>query len=207
MSSKPQPNSSDRSKESSKNSSKETSSKETSSKETSSKSDSEARQALPFEPKKSRKQADPPAAKSSIAPAKADKTAEKPAAAKSTQSRTDRTTQPTVQQAAIPDAVSRRMIKRMAFLCGIPSALGMSTFVVSYLLVVNDLFKVPTYAVLLVSLGWFGLGVLGLSYGVLSASWDEETVGSWVGWSEFNTNLGRMTEAWRSSRDAAKNKS
>lgn len=93
------------------------------------------------------------------------------------------------------------MIKRMAFLCGIPTALGMSTFVVSYLLVVKDLFEVPTYAVLLVSLGWFGLGVLGLSYGVLSASWDEETPGSWAGWNEFTTNVGRMTAAWRSSKN------
>ncbi|WP_088894221.1 PAM68 family protein [Leptolyngbya ohadii] len=182
MSSKPQPDSSN----------------------SSSKDGSESRQSLPFEPKKSRKQVEKSPAKTPIAPAKVEKKADKSTAAKPTSSRVDRGT--TVQQTAIPDVVSRRMIKRMALLCGIPSALGMSTFIVSYLLVVNDLFKVPTYAVLLVSLGWFGLGVLGLSYGVLSASWDEETAGSLVGWSEFTTNFGRMTSAWRSSKDASKNK-
>jgi hypothetical protein len=53
--------------------------------------------------------------------------------------------------------------------------------------------------VVLVSMGFFGLGVLGLSYGVLSASWDEEIPGTKLGWQEFTTNLGRMTSAWRSA--------
>lgn len=100
----------------------------------------------------------------------------------------------------IPEVVSRRMIRRMALLSGVPSALGMSTFIVSYLVVSNDLIRLPNYAVLLVSLGWFGLGVLGLSYGVLSASWDEASPGSKLGWTEFTVNWGRMTQAWRSPR-------
>ena len=102
----------------------------------------------------------------------------------------------------IPDGVSRRMVWRMALLCGIPSTLGMLTFVGSYFLVIHDV-NLPTYAVLLVSLGWFGLGVLGLSYGVLSASWDEEA-GSLVGWDEFTTNWGRMRANWRSNAELAK---
>lgn len=95
--------------------------------------------------------------------------------------------------------VSRRMVRRMALFCGIPSALGMSTFITSYLAVTNGVYDVPTSAVLLVSLGFFGLGVVGLSYGVLSASWDENEPGSKLGWSEFTVNFGRMTGAWRSS--------
>jgi hypothetical protein len=71
------------------------------------------------------------------------------------------------------------------------------------LVVSKGLFDLPNTAVLLVSMGCFGLGVLGLSYGVLSASWDEEVSGSTLGWEEFNTNFGRMREAWR----AAKSKS
>ncbi|MCU0565089.1 MAG: PAM68 family protein [Oculatellaceae cyanobacterium Prado106] len=97
----------------------------------------------------------------------------------------------------IPEAVSRRMIRRMALFCGIPSALGMSTFIISYLVVSQDLFALPTYAVLLVSLGWFGLGVLGLSYGVLSSSWEEDTPGSKLGLEEFKLNWSRTTAAWR----------
>jgi UDP-N-acetylmuramyl pentapeptide phosphotransferase/UDP-N-acetylglucosamine-1-phosphate transferase len=100
---------------------------------------------------------------------------------------------------AIPEAVSKRMVRRMALLCGIPTVLGIATFFGSYFLVTNFGLKLPNPAVVLVSMGFFGLGVLGLSYGVLSASWDEEIPGTKLGWQEFTTNLGRMTSAWRSA--------
>ncbi|GAB4131955.1 MAG: PAM68 family protein [Cyanobacteria bacterium J069] len=101
---------------------------------------------------------------------------------------------------SIPDAVSKRMAKRMAIFCGVPSVLAIATFVVSYYVVSRHLFDLPTSAVLLVSLGFFGLGVLGLSYGLFSASWEEEVPGSLLGASEFRTNLGRTIAAWRSQR-------
>jgi hypothetical protein len=101
---------------------------------------------------------------------------------------------------AIPEVVSKRMVRRMALLCGVPTVLGIATFFVSYFLVTNLGLKLPNVAVVLVSIGFFGLGVLGLSYGVLSASWDEEIPGTLLGWNEFTTNLGRMTAAWRSNR-------
>jgi hypothetical protein len=100
---------------------------------------------------------------------------------------------------AIPEVVSKRMVRRMALLCGIPTVLGIATFFVSYFLVTNVGLKLPNVAVVLVSMGFFGLGVLGLSYGVLSASWDEDVPGTKLGWQEFTTNLGRMTSAWRSA--------
>lgn len=86
----------------------------------------------------------------------------------------------------------------MALFCGVPSVLGMTTFVTSYLLVIRDIVELPNIAVVLVSMGFFGLGVLGLSYGVLSASWEEEEAGSALGIKEFGINLKRMTGAWRS---------
>jgi hypothetical protein len=95
------------------------------------------------------------------------------------------------------------MVWRMTLFCGVPSALGMLTFIVSYLLVSNGT-HLPPYAVFLVSLGWFGIGVLGLSYGVLSASWDEEVAGSRLGLTEFATNVGRMRENWRLNAEQAK---
>lgn len=112
--------------------------------------------------------------------------------------RTSRASRP---DSGIPEAVSRRMIRRMALFSGIPSALGMSTFVISYWIVSQDLFALPTYAVLLVSLGWFGLGVVGLTYGVLSASWEEENLGSKIGLEEFKVNWGRMAESWQQKGD------
>ena len=99
----------------------------------------------------------------------------------------------------VPEIVSQRMIRRMAFFCGLPTTLGMLTFIVSYVVVSHNWFKLPNVAVVLVSMGFFGLGVLGLTYGVLSASWDEEILGSKLGWHEFITNWGRMTSAWRAN--------
>jgi hypothetical protein len=60
--------------------------------------------------------------------------------------------------------------------------------------------QLPPIAVLLVNMGLFGLGVLGITYGVLSASWDEETPGTLLGLGEFSTNWGRMAEGWRDTR-------
>jgi hypothetical protein len=139
-------------------------------------------------------------------PAKSNQTSksEKPEAKKPARSITG--TKPPVgrvppqTRSGIPEVVSRRMIKRMVLFCGIPSALGMSTFIFSYLIVSKDWIELPTYAVLLVSLGWFGLGVLGLSYGVLSASWEEDKLGSRLGIDEFKVNWGRMQDGWKENQ-------
>ncbi|NET74491.1 MAG: DUF3464 family protein, partial [Sphaerospermopsis sp. SIO1G2] len=71
---------------------------------------------------------------------------------------------------------------------------------VSYLLVIYTDIQLPPIAVLLVNMGLFGIGVLGITYGVLSASWDETQPGSLLGVSEFSTNWGRMVEGWRETR-------
>lgn len=104
------------------------------------------------------------------------------------------------EEMAIPQVVSQRMIRRVAGFCGIPTALSITTLVVSYLLTMYSEIRLPPIAVLLVNMGLFGLGVLGITYGVLSASWDEERVGSWLGLGEFSTNWGRMVEVWRETR-------
>ena len=164
------------------------------------------RNPLPFEPTKSRKQAEKKAEKQPIAkaagakPKAARASTAKPAAVKPVSSSS--ASRPAVPSARasmnIPDVVSKRMVRRMALFCGVPSVLGMTTFVTSYLLVIRDIVELPNIAVVLVSMGFFGLGVLGLSYGVLSASWEEEEVGSALGITEFGINLKRMAGAWRS---------
>ena len=104
------------------------------------------------------------------------------------------------QEMAIPEVVSQRMVRRVAGFCGIPTALGISSLIVSYLLVTFADIQLPPIAVLLVNMGLFGLGVLGITYGVLSASWDEETPGTFLGFDEFSTNWGRMNEVWRETQ-------
>lgn len=106
------------------------------------------------------------------------------------------------EEMAIPEVVNRRMVKRMAAFCGIPTGLGFASFIVGYWINVNGIAELPNVAVLLASLGGLGLGVLGLSYGVLSASWEEDEPGSLLGWSEFRTNFGRMRGSWRDAQAA-----
>jgi hypothetical protein len=104
------------------------------------------------------------------------------------------------QEMAIPEVVSQRMIRRVAAFCGIPTFLGIASLVVSYLLVTLAHIQLPPIAVLLVNMGLFGLGVVGITYGVLSASWDVERPGNMIGLDEFSTNWGRMAEVWRETR-------
>jgi Photosynthesis affected mutant 68 len=107
------------------------------------------------------------------------------------------------RDAGIPEQVSKRMVRRMALFCGIPTLLGLASFPTGYFILQQGI-ELPNVAVLLVSLGFLGLGVLGLSYGVLSASWDEESLGTALGWSEFQLNLGRMVDGWKEARDRNK---
>lgn len=141
-------------------------------------------QRLPFEPRQKRK--------------KTPKTQPAPAASEKA-TKLDKKTPVSKEAMTIPDAVSKRMVRRMALLCGTPTVLGIITFFASYVLVKQVGLKLPNVAVVLTSMGFFGLGVLGLSYGVLSASWDEDVPGTTLGWQEFKTNWGRMTAAWRSA--------
>ncbi len=156
-----------------------------------------SREPLPFEPRQTKKKTPK---KEPVAAAKQTKTS-----AKADNRRQNRKNNS--DPGTIPEAVSKRMIRRMAFFCGIPTALGISSFVVSYYIVINEIVELPSIAVLLVSLGFFGIGVLGLSYGLLSTSWDEEREGSLLGGDEFALNLGRMVQAWKASRQEARSKS
>ena len=99
----------------------------------------------------------------------------------------------------IPDAVANRMARRIAIASGIPSLLGMAVFVVSYLLISRHIVDVPTGVTLLASGGFFLLGVLGLSYGVLSASWEEQP-GSLLGGEQLAVNLSRLRQSVRAMR-------
>lgn len=144
-----------------------------------------SKESLPFEPRKKKKKKDKKQANSSKATAKA-----KPAK-KSSNKREE------ASLSAIPDAVSKRMARRMMFFSGIPTAIGISSFFVFYWLFAQKIIEFPPSLVLLVTAGLFGLGFVGLSYSVFSASWDEERKGGLVGFNEFKLNLGRTISAWK----------
>jgi hypothetical protein len=155
---------------------------------------------LPFEPNKKRQKS----AKGKAQPATTVNKSEKklPEAQKVSGKQTKQTKKSTYtkEQLAIPQVISQRMMRRVAAFCGIPTLLGISTLVGSYLILTYTEIKLPPVAVLLLNLGFFGLGVAGITYGVLSASWEEDRAGGIVGWQEFNTNWERMMAAWRESK-------
>ncbi|MGB3535449.1 MAG: PAM68 family protein [Microcoleaceae cyanobacterium] len=162
------------------------------------------RQRLPFEPTKSRKKAtkNPSPAP---APAHEDSSAPAPAKDRSTApqklSKNKKSQRPNRSaEQSIPEVVSQRMVGRMVMFSGVPLLMALSIFVGSYFIVVNEILVLPNTAVLLTSLGCFGLSVVGLSYGLFSASWDEELTGSRLGWSEFKLNVGRAIDGWKSAR-------
>jgi len=105
-------------------------------------------------------------------------------------------------QQAIPEAVANRMARRIAIATGVPTVLGMGVFIGSYVLVSRHLLDIPPSATLLASGGCFLLGLVGLSYGVLSASW-EEVSGSLLGSEQIPLNLSRIKTSLRALREGA----
>ncbi|NEQ85859.1 MAG: DUF3464 family protein, partial [Moorea sp. SIO2I5] len=104
-----------------------------------------SRDRLPFEPRQKRKK-NPKAQNSSTNPQttpkeKPSKTTVKPDKKqdkkpdKKQDKKQDKPTAASNDSMAIPDVVSKRMVRRMGLMCGIPSFLGIATFVVSYLLI------------------------------------------------------------------------
>ena len=108
------------------------------------------------------------------------------------------------RQRVIPDAVANRMARRIAIGTGIPTVMGMGVFIASYLLVSRSILDIPTALTLLGSGACFLLGVLGLSYGVLSASW-EEAPGSLLGLEQISKNIERVRQSIRSMRSGTPN--
>jgi hypothetical protein len=105
-------------------------------------------------------------------------------------------------QQAIPDAVANRMARRIAIATGLPTLLGMGVFIGSYVLVSRHLLDIPPSATLLASGGCFLLGLVGLSYGVLSASW-EDAPGSLLGTEQIPLNLSRIKTSLRALREGS----
>ena len=103
------------------------------------------------------------------------------------------------KQEAIPRYVADRMARRVAVFTGLPSIAGMGVFVASYFVVTRGIADIPPGATLVGSGFFFVLGLVGLSFGVLSSSWDPES-GSILGLENLKPNLKRMRESIRESK-------
>ena len=100
------------------------------------------------------------------------------------------------QTNGIPKYVADRMARRIIFTAGIPTILGMSVFVVSYIVVTRNIAEIPPSSTIAISALFFLLGLAGLSFGILSASWDKEP-GSFFGIENLPLNIERAKAAFR----------
>ena len=98
----------------------------------------------------------------------------------------------------IPDYVANRMARRVAIATGLPTLSGMGVFVGSYILISKGIADISPSLTLTVSAAFFLLGLIGLSYGILSASWDEAK-GTILGIENISPNIKRMKEAFKTN--------
>jgi hypothetical protein len=96
------------------------------------------------------------------------------------------------------------MASCFAVFTGLPSLAGMGVFVASYFVVTRDIAEIPPGATLVGSGFFFVLGLVGLSVGVLTASWDKEP-GTLLGFENFKPNVQRMRESIRAQKQTKAN--
>lgn len=107
------------------------------------------------------------------------------------------------EEGVIPEIVTNRMISRMGFSVGIPLFIGLLFFPFFYYLKVGLKIDVPTWVPFIVSFFFFGTALLGVSYGIVSSSWDPMREGSLLGWNEAQKN---WPVFWQSLRGGSRKK-
>lgn len=97
----------------------------------------------------------------------------------------------------MPEAVGDRMLKRMIFGFGVPMAAGFVSFA-AFIVSARyyDMTIRPT-TVAVTTQAIFALGVIGITYGPLSASWDEDREGSLLGFEEVGKNFQNLLASMR----------
>ncbi len=103
---------------------------------------------------------------------------------------------PKPKNSGIPKYVADRMARRIFITAGIPTIMGMSVFVISYIIVTRNIAEIPPSSTIAISAIFFLLGLAGLSFGILSASWDKEP-GSFFGIENIPMNIQRAKAAFK----------
>ena len=105
----------------------------------------------------------------------------------------------TRKESGIPKYVANRMARRIIFTTGIPTLSGMGVFIGSYFVISKGIAEISPTVTLVTSAMCFLVGLLGLSYGILSASWDFKQ-GSFFGFENIKPNINRMKDAFKTSK-------
>ncbi|XP_051183044.1 uncharacterized protein [Lolium perenne] len=98
---------------------------------------------------------------------------------------------------AIPEVVTNRMMRRVGASVGLPLALGLAFFPAFYYLKKVAKVDVPSFIPYGLSFVFFGAALAGVSYGIVSASWDPAREGSLLGWNEARRNWPVFWESFR----------
>jgi hypothetical protein len=103
--------------------------------------------------------------------------------------------------AAVPTIVTDRMLKRIIIFAGSPIFFGLTLLPLFYYLKIKHDLDIPTWIVYSIqSLAWGG-GLAGISYGIVSTSWEPRREGSFLGWTEFQANLPLVLERFRRNKN------
>jgi len=107
------------------------------------------------------------------------------------------------QPAAIPEKVANRMGARALPFVGIPIFGGMGAFVLFwYLATYKDLEFEPSL-VAATTIGLLVVGLAGITYSVMSTSWDEDREGTFLGTEEFSRNVDNLKAGFGRSKQNA----
>ena len=105
----------------------------------------------------------------------------------------------TTKSSGIPKYVANRMSRRIVITTGLPTLCGMGVFIGSYYVISRDIAEISPTITLVTSAMCFFIGLLGLSYGILSASWDPQP-GSLLGLENIKPNINRIKDAFKSNK-------
>ncbi|CAM9993630.1 unnamed protein product [Ectocarpus sp. 12 AP-2014] len=102
---------------------------------------------------------------------------------------------------SIPEIVSNRMLSRMVPFFLLPALGGIGVFVAVYVLSHKYDYTIPAYIVAYATQAPFFVALAGITYAIMSASWDEDREGTFFGFDEAKRNFGNIVEGLRRSSD------
>ncbi len=104
---------------------------------------------------------------------------------------------------AVPEMVADRMIGRIATFFGVPVFGGLAIFVGAFFYSKQTDTVIQPSIIAYATQVPFVLGLLGITYGIMSASWEPDRDGSALGVDEFKTNFARVQEGLKRTRETA----
>jgi hypothetical protein len=115
----------------------------------------------------------------------------------------DQQLQTAPNSAVIPEKVAQRMGKRMLPFVGVPLFGVMGAFITFWYLATYKNYEFQPALVAFSTIGILGAGLIGITYSIISASWDDDVEGSVLGFEEFKTNFNSIKGGLKRTRENA----